>query len=295
MHVDKRAGAVQINAMLPESGLVLGIDIGWSVDKKTTAASVLEWSQSELTITTNRLPTDDRGRRAELDALVGQRSIHALAVDGPIRGALDEIGIYRDAEMILTRQLGGYIGKPGQSSSGNGRKLNAAANSIVRLVLETGRVISAVHAARIHEYAIAEAFPTSFLGVMLDAGAVPLHGARSDAYFAHLLGPHSPNPPPPSSDRLLGLLERLLPGRRLASGTLAAVRDHEERAAVVCAITALCVAVGEYVAVGDTQNGYIILPPRADDGAPGLQPWAWRIISGNQPTAAIDSVISEPK
>jgi len=38
-------------------------------------------------------------------------------------------------------------------------------------------------------------------------------------------------------------------------------RDHEERAALVCLLTAAAVAVGRYTAVGDEQGGYFFLPP----------------------------------
>ena len=37
--------------------------------------------------------------------------------------------------------------------------------------------------------------------------------------------------------------------------------NHDQRAAFVCALAALCVTKGKYVAVGDTEDGHIILPP----------------------------------
>ena len=37
--------------------------------------------------------------------------------------------------------------------------------------------------------------------------------------------------------------------------------QHDERAALVCAMTAICVLRGCYVAVGDEQGGYFFLPP----------------------------------
>ena len=46
--------------------------------------------------------------------------------------------------------------------------------------------------------------------------------------------------------------------------------DHEEQAAIICILTAACVAVGKYVAVGDHANGWFFLPPRAC-----WAPWAW--------------------
>lgn len=276
--------------MVTESGLVLGVDVGWAAKKKTMGACALEWSTDMVSVRSIRLGTKDL---EGIERLSPEKPIQAIAVDGPIRGRLDEIGIYRDAEMMLTRGFGARIGKPGQASSGNGKKLNAAANSVVSRILSTNRVSSAVHSARIHERAIVEAFPTSFLGVMLQDRAAPAHGARSDAYFLHLLGPNSGSSPAPTSDQLLGLLHRILPGRRLSSTHLGNVRDHEERAAVICALTALCVAARKYVAVGDRVNGYIVLPPRAETGQSGLQPWAWKLLEGNRPANAADAIIAE--
>ena len=65
-------------------------------------------------------------------------------------------------------------------------------------------------------------------------------------------------------DRIIG---HLLPGRSTRSD-LASLSNHDERAAFVCALTALCVAANDYTAVGD-HDGWIILPPYAL-----LQPWA---------------------
>jgi hypothetical protein len=279
--------------MVPEIGVVLGVDVGWAAEKKTTGACVLEWTSNQVTVTPVHLATSELEGAKGLTSLTGRRPILAAAIDGPVRGTLDEIGVYRDAEMMLTRGLAERIGKPGQSSSGNGKKLNAAANQIARLVVNAGQLGLAGHSARIHERAIVEAFPTTFLGVMLDEGSVPNHGGRSDIYFQHLLGPNAGCPPVPTFDRLAGLIGRLLPNRQLASVHLGAVRHHEDRAATICALTALCVVARQYVAVGDRKNGYIVLPPRAAAGEPGLQPWAWRIIEGNRPTNAKDAIIVE--
>ncbi|MFO0554321.1 MAG: hypothetical protein U0271_38425 [Polyangiaceae bacterium] len=259
--------------MVADSGVVLGIDVGWSTEHKTTGVCVLSWTLTEVFVNPLRLQS---GEDAGLKCPIGDRTILALGIDGPIRGGLDEIGIYRLAEQMLTRGFARYIGKPGQSSSGNGRKLNAGANRMAQSVLALNKLVRAEHRARIHERAVVEAFPTSFLGVMLDARRAPPHGPRSDVYFQHVLG----------------LLGRLLPGRQLARGSFAQIEDHEERAALVCALTALSVAARQYVAVGD-DNGYIILPPRAEAGEPGLQPWAWEILERNRPANSKDAIIVE--
>jgi hypothetical protein len=38
-------------------------------------------------------------------------------------------------------------------------------------------------------------------------------------------------------------------------------RNHDERAALVCLLTAVAVALGKYTAVGEAEGGYLFLPP----------------------------------
>ena len=73
---------------------------------------------------------------------------------------------------------------------------------------------------------------------------------------------------------LNSLMEHHLPGRRLAE-TFSTITDHDDRAAVVCALTALAVAAGNYVVVGD-EDGWIVLPPRSF-----IRPWAWTLLQQN--------------
>jgi hypothetical protein len=50
---------------------------------------------------------------------------------------------------------------------------------------------------------------------------------------------------------------------------------HDDRAAHVCALTALCVAARDYTAVGD-EDGWIILPPSSF-----VQGWAMDALRAN--------------
>ena len=77
---------------------------------------------------------------------------------------------------------------------------------------------------------------------------------------------------------LTRLISDLLPNRRLVD-IFEAVTNHDDRAAVVCALTSLCVAAGRYSSVGDRQ-GWIILPPRDY-----IQPWAWQLLLDNADSA----------
>jgi predicted nuclease with RNAse H fold len=181
-----------------------------------------------------------------------EQSLSAAAFDGPLRRGLDLIGRYRAAERLLTRRLAPMIGKPGQSSTPVGKLLNAHANACASIVADGLDVAAARHAQAIHDLALVEAFPGSFMGSMIvDPESLRARRSdRSDIFFKHLV--HAG-----TFDRLI---EALLPGRSHASPLLQII-NHDDRAALVCALTALCVAAGRYTAVGDDADGWIILPP----------------------------------
>lgn len=120
------------------------------------------------------------------------------------------------------------------------------------MLLANARLVEpADHEEKIHSLAIVEAFPTSFLGVLLEnpTGLKNKRKASSDVFYGVLA----------ATGFLEELVRSLLPGRRL-NFAFDEFRNHDDRAAIVCAITALCVAAGEYTAVGDN-DGWIILPP----------------------------------
>ena len=197
--------------------------------------------------------------RAEvMGAVIGETQLLAAAFDGPFRGALDIIGFYRRAEWVLTRpEFRRRIGKPGQSSAPIGKLLNEHTNSCVQAALP--RVGLAQHAGAIHRKAVVEAFPNSFIGLMLHQPEA--HSGQTTyptaVYLVYLAGDGT-------LDRLLSLL---LPGR-LSEAQLAAITNHDDRAALICALTALGVAARAFVSVGDDE-GRIVLPPAAM-----LAPWA---------------------
>jgi hypothetical protein len=167
---------------------------------------------------------------------------------------------------MLTRRLRPFIGKPGQSSAPIGKLLNANANQCATIVLERCDLKAAEHRVSIHEKAIAEAFPSSFLGVMIEQPEAlgARGGDRSDTFFQHLA----------VAGVFHRLVEHCLPGRSLACHP-SSVTNHDDRAALVCALTALCVAARDFVAGGD-EDGWIILPPLAF-----VEPWALNLLEAN--------------
>lgn len=250
----------------PEAGAVLGIDVGCSPKRRTSAVCRLDWTASTIAWSIARFRALDDERDRTIAEVAGNRPQLCVAIDGPLRAGFDIIGTYRTAERMLSRGLPAHIGKPGQSSTPVGMRLNEHANACALAALRTRLVAPATWPVRIDAAAVVEAFPTTFLGLMLDEPKrlKTSRARRSDDYFVHLS----------ENGALAALLRQLLPGRNLQSG-LAVVRNHDDRAALVCALAALAVACGDFTAVGD-QDGWIILPPRR-----AIRDWAWRLLEAN--------------
>ena len=258
--------------MLSTTGAVLGIDVGCSAVRRSSAVCRIDWNGHEATWRVERFCAVEPERIETIVSVAGDGLLACAAFDGPLRCGFNGIGRYRTAERMLTRSLARKIGKPGASSAPVGRLLNAHANACASAVLRHCNLAPASHTVRIDQRAVVEAFPSSFLGVMIDepsALATRRHN-RSDRFFLRWCERRT-------FDRLV---DHLLPGRGLAR-TPTDLTDHDERAALVCALTALCVAADDYTAVGD-DDGWIILPPYAL-----LQPWAREDLEANAAAAAL--------
>lgn len=252
--------------MPPPDGSVLGIDIGCSPTRRSSAVCRLDWDGITVTWRIERFRAVEPERTEVIRKVAGSVNLIAAAFDGPLRSGLDLIGRYRVAERMLTRRLQPLIGKPGQSSAPVGKLLNDNANLCARIVLESSGLGEASHTTQIHDKAIVEAFPSSFLGVMIEQPQAlgARRGDRSDTFFQHLAG----------AGVFHKLVEHCLPGRSLAVHP-STVTNHDDRAALVCALTALCVASDDFVAVGD-EDGWIVLP-----SLPFVQPWALELLKAN--------------
>lgn len=251
--------------MLPERGSVLGIDVGWSLTRPSSAICRLEWDRTGLRWFVRHFTGRPADRQEALAEVAGDHPLLAAALDGPLRGDLAIIDTFRVAERVLSQgAIAGRISQPGSSRSPVGRLLNHHTNDLARLLIARGGLAPARHRHRIHDLALAEAFPTSFLGLMHPNPQKGPRQQRSDRYFIDL-----------ATD---GTIERLLahhlPGRTVEQN-LVSLTNHDDRAALICAITALGVVADDYVAVGD-DDGWIILPPLSFVAAwarPFLEGW----------------------
>jgi hypothetical protein len=270
---------------------VLGIDVGFSERKRTTGLCLLTVEGSYVRdIQLRRVKTDCDSRSRELLELI-PRGTHLamLAVDGPlIPGLSYDANIrYRQAERLLSQgELLRKHCKPGQSSSPTGRSLHKHATALACLVLKLQDkgcllVVPAAHNERLCEYAVVEAFPNAFLAVLLPekwferAGKVSRTN-RSDRYWEATLE---------ECDSLPRLFSALGLDWVSVRDRLAKINNHDERAALVCAMTALAVARRRYCAVGCSADGWIILPPLSAWGlaADSIEPWAKRALENGIP------------
>lgn len=255
-----------ISSCISNTGSVLGIDVGWSKRERTSAACRLNWDSNTIYWEISRFRAIEDERCEAILRITEEETLLSAAVDGPLRRGFDDIGKYRSCERLLSRgRLPKRIGKPGQSSSPHGKKLNRQANLSVKL-LKKCEIGPSQEKICIDPLAIHEAFPTSFLGVMIDE---PLPKSksidRSDQFFEQCI----------EGGQIDRLLKILLPDRYLIESP-ARIRNHDDRAAFVCAVTALCVVAQNFAAVGDNEDGWIILPPKRQ-----FSEWAWNALSDN--------------
>lgn len=177
-----------------------------------------------------------------------------VGIDGPLAREFLHVQHYRAAEAILSRGKLQKRGKPGQTSSPTGQQLHRHATELARLAIQEAVVAEATHSDAIHRLRIVEAFPNAFLLALLEESRIPrLNRDATDRFWEIAVEPSG------GLDRLLQLL---LPGRRVQPAP-SLLLDHEERAALICALTALSVVAGTFVAVGDPACGDIVLPGTA--------------------------------
>lgn len=280
-------GAPSDTRPLPERGRVLGIDVGYSERRPTTGLCVLAWEPRQVTWAVARARRDEVDRRAALRRLLGddRSPVLAVGVDGPLRPSLVYATSYRCGDALLARGRFAKRGKPGQTSSGGGRRLHEEACRLVALMLAETTVAAACQPCAISDRAIGEAFPNLFLGVLCDDGDYPHRPRRARQWTDELYELRGRTT---TMRRRIATLLRALTGPRSVAGSWD-IADHDERAALVCALTALCLAARRFVAAGSPKDGWIILPPADHWGRGGRgERWAWRALQDNLVSVAAD-------
>lgn len=235
----------------------LGIDVGFAAVGRTTGLCLISFNGDSLRWECLNTFSDQERRISALKQLIPSgTNLSGVAIDGPLAPCLHLTKHFRSADSLLSRGPFQQRGKPGQTSSPTGQKLHRHATLLANLVIELQRegqltVAPATHPNAITSTRIVEAFPTAFLSVLLgDDEFYPLGRNKSDVYWEHAV----------HKGYINDLLQCLLPQVRLTQ-RLEDLRDHDHRAAFICALTALGVAKNQYVAVGDPNDGDMMLPP----------------------------------
>ncbi len=265
----------------------LGIDVGYSKPYATTGLCLITLDQDRLWWECRNATTDECERTDDLRALIPYNAVlRGVGIDGPLCRGLGPVNHYRAAEAMLNHAGIRERCNPSPANSGSGPSLHDHATTLARLFLalqsEKHCNIARADDERytIHQSCIVEAFPDAFLAFLLPLNEIQAgisRGERSDQYWEVAVAN--------------GYLQALI--RRLERGVhfdpLGSIRNHDRRAAFICALSAMCVARNKYVAVGAPGSGDIILPPRsvwgADAAAHGS--WAEPILGANR-NAVID-------
>lgn len=228
---------------------LIGLDIGFSATRPTTGVARLSGS----TLICRRATSAWESRAKVLGDHVAQ----VTAIDGPLLRRLDSPK--RACESIFSRGAFSHRCKPAFSHvHGTGLRFRSAGReTAARLAkLTSGHDLAATFPRVRPDSNLVEAFPNAFLGVMLSDDAFrAMPALRRGKKF----------------DWLYDQCRDILAFRRLLDvighenlphvrDTMEANSDHEERAALVCILTAAGVASGRYVAVGNEQGGYFFLP-----------------------------------
>jgi hypothetical protein len=85
------------------TGAVLGIDVGFSNKRPSSAICRPDWDDQSLCWTIDRFRAATADRQKAFEGVADGILVAAIAFDGPLRRGFDRIGCYRIAERVLTR------------------------------------------------------------------------------------------------------------------------------------------------------------------------------------------------
>ncbi|MCC7111056.1 MAG: hypothetical protein IT382_17315 [Deltaproteobacteria bacterium] len=249
---------------------VAGVDAGMSFTDATTGVCrtapwllTTAWADRASRLAALALPTGPPGLTLEV-----------VAIDAPLLPGLAWSTITRAVEVAFQRGAFQKRGKPGLSHiPGTGQGLRRAGHDTAHHLRSQVAVGASSVFPRVAPENLVEAFPNAYLAVLLgDAdhrtGALR-RGERFDVLF----------------DRAVGVLDKIAAalGGAGVFPAFSAIKDHDERAAAVCALTALGVAENRYSAVGDAVGGWFFLPAWQ-----WWQPWGKGAIGANRVAAGVD-------
>ena len=238
---------------------LLGLDVGFSATRSSSGIARSNGA-GDLSVAHTTSRWEDR------QGIIGSGPVRVAAIDAPFTTAKPHES--RNCERVFSFGAFQKRCKPGFSHiRGTGRRLRQAGwETAVQLASLAPVGDLQAEFPRVADSNVVEAFPNAFLGVYLDDrvfGRMPLlkRGGKFDWLYEAWV----------TTDRLRVLFSglELAPYERLREA-LVANQHHDERAALVCLMTAACVYAGRYTAIGEAHGGYFFMPPLARAGLPGL-------------------------
>jgi hypothetical protein len=245
---------------------VAGIDVGLTLVHRTSGICRTGAAGEVLTHTYI-------DRRSRTEALGGARRLQILAIDAPVLPDGDLHYTSRACEKVFVWGAFQKRCKCGESQvSGTGQALRRAGLDTAYDFADSAPAtdVRRPFPRVLPEHNVIEAFPNAFLGVMLPEEAFAPNTSRNDKFdrlYEYWVESRS-------WEGLRGNVQWERPG---FWEHVVRNKHHDERAAIVCALTAICVLRGEYVAVGDVAGGYFFLPPW-----PLWAPWARDALAVNR-------------
>lgn len=228
---------------------IIGLDVGFARNRATSG--VAHFSDA---LALGHATADWRDRERVLGPL---EDVDVAAIDAPI--VPDREHGQRGVERLLCSGRFQRRCKPGASHvRGTGQELRRAGYETANQLafVTSGRSLSREFPRVWVGRNLVEAFPNAFLGVCLEdhvyADQPKLkRGKKFDWLYSRWC-----------SDGLFRRIALLVGLENLeVANACEANTHHEERAALVCLLTAASVASGNYVSIGDRLGGYIFLPP----------------------------------
>jgi predicted nuclease with RNAse H fold len=231
---------------------LIGLDVGFSRSRPTSGIAYL--GDEGLTVCHATANWADRQR-----ALGTIRDVDVTAIDAPL--VPEGHTRHREVERALSRGCFQRRCKPGASHvRGTGLELRRAGRDTAEQLasLTSERPLVRDFPRVWGKRNLVEAFPNAFLGVCIDDLAYRMmpklrRGRKFDWLYDEWCRS--------------GLFREVASFLGLDDGVLAQAcklnSHHEQRAALICLLTAASVARGKFVAVGEPDGGYIFLPPFA--------------------------------
>lgn len=233
-------------------GSLVGIDVGLVLH--TPTSGLCRTGDCGFQVTHSYI--DKLSRQAALSI---PDQIDLLAVDGPVLPAGQLDYATRPVEKALLWGVFQRRCAVGETRRGIGAALRRGgcdtATQFARRT--TGSDCETTYPQIQAELHVVEAFPNAFLGVMLpdDQYPDPMPKLKRGGKFEWLL----------ERWRRQGCVQALQTALNWDEpdfwSELSTNSHHEEQAGLICALTAVCVYRGSYVAVGEPIGGYLFLPP----------------------------------